>query len=474
MQAIQNQQQLELQKYDICKEILQNARNELYLGLRFMDVALSALAFLPDGRTASWGCDGSIFYFQAEYLLEWYRREPIWLNRGFLHQILHCLFGHLWKRPRDREPGQIRPEGNSEANSEGNLEGNSEENSEAVRQAVQRADWDLACDMAVEYLIDGLHLRCTHLPLSALRRDWYGQIEKQMGTVTAEQIYRILAPMDSSSPQYRRLMEEFHRDDHQFWYQPPKNPRQSNPRKDWEHMREKMQTELEVFSKESSQGTKSLTDALAVENRKRYDYRTFLKKFSVLKEAMQVDMDTFDYIFYHYGMELYGNMPLLEPLETKEVRRIEDFVIVIDTSMSCKGELVRAFLEQTWQILSQEETYFRRIHIRILQCDEKVQDDAVIENTDQLRQYMEHLEIKGQGGTDFRPAFLYVQELMRRKVFHKLKGLLYFTDGYGTYPVKKPPYDVAFVFLEQDYRDVDVPPWAMKLILTEDEIRYEY
>ena len=185
-------------------------------------------------------------------------------------------------------------------------------------------------------------------------------------------------------------------------------------------------------------------------------------------------MDTFDYIFYNYGMEIYGNMPLIEPLETSEVKKIEDFVIVIDTSMSCKGELVRTFLEQTWQILSQAESFFRKINIRILQCDEKIQDDTKIENGEQLRYYMEHLEIKGQGGTDFRPAFLYVQQLLAEKQFHHLKGLLYFTDGYGTYPVKMPPYDVAFVFLEKDYQDVDVPDWAMKLILTEDEIQYEH
>lgn len=51
---------------------------------------------------------------------------------------------------------------------------------------------------------------------------------------------------------------------------------------------------------------------------------------------MQVDMDSFDPIYYHFGMETYGNMPLIEPLETKEMKKIEDFVIVIDTSMSCK------------------------------------------------------------------------------------------------------------------------------------------
>ena len=235
-----------------------------------------------------------------------------------------------------------------------------------------------------------------------------------------------------------------------------------------------MQTEIELFSKEHSDEAGSMKNALQVENRERYDYREFLRKFSVLKEEMQVDMDTFDYIFYNYGMSLYGNMPLIEPLETKEVQKIEDFVIVIDTSMSCNGELVKIFLEQTYEILSQAESFYRKINIRIIQCDEKVQDDVKIENGEQLRHYMEHMEIKGLGGTDFRPAFLYVQELLAKREFYNLKGLLYFTDGYGRYPVKKPLYDVAFVFIEKDYQDVDVPPWAMKLILTEDEIKYEH
>lgn len=100
------------------------------------------------------------------------------------------------------------------------------------------------------------------------------------------------------------------------------------------------------MSKEASQEAPMLMEQLRAQNRKRYDYREFLRRFSVLKEEMQVDMDTFDYIYYHYGMEHYGNLPLIEPLETKETRKIEDFVIVVDTSMSCKGELIQKFLEE--------------------------------------------------------------------------------------------------------------------------------
>ena len=94
-----------------------------------------------------------------------------------------------------------------------------------------------------------------------------------------------------------------------------------------------------------------------------------------------------------------------------------------------------------------------------------MQEDVLITSKQEMQEYMENFTVKGFGGTDIRPAFARVQELMCRKCFTKLRGLIYFTDGYGTFPVKKPPYETAFVFMKEDYRDVDVPPWAMKLII---------
>ena len=59
---------------------------------------------------------------------------------------------------------------------------------------------------------------------------------------------------------------------------------------------------------------------------------------------------------------------------------------------------------------------------------------------------------------------------MKNHAFSRLKGLLYFTDGQGIYPLKRPPFETAFVFMKEDYEDADVPPWAIKLILQKDEI----
>ena len=163
-------------------------------------------------------------------------------------------------------------------------------------------------------------------------------------------------------------------------------------------------------------------------------------------------------------------MPLIEPLETREVKKVSEFVIVIDTSMSCSGEPVQRFLEETYGILSDSGNFFQKVNIHIIQCDEKVHSDVKITSREELQDYMDSLELYGDGGTDFRPAFAYVEELMEKREFENLKGLVYFTDGYGLFPAKMPPYRTAFVFMEQEPEDVDIPAWAMKLVITEEEL----
>ena len=61
-----------------------------------------------------------------------------------------------------------------------------------------------------------------------------------------------------------------------------------------------------------------------------------------------------------------------------------------------------------------------------------------------------------------------MNELLEQGVFKNLCGLLYFTDGKGTYPGKRPEYKTAFLFLE-DYDNTAVPAWAMRLRLEPEE-----
>ena len=111
------------------------------------------------------------------------------------------------------------------------------------------------------------------------------------------------------------------------------------------------------------------------------------------------------------------------------------------------------------------------MEIRILQCDTQSQDDVRITNLQELDKAIQGLTLKGFGGTDFRPVFQYVDGLRRKGELQGLKGLLYFTDGMGTYPQQKPDYDTAFVFMENEGNQYEVPVWAMKLTLEPEEIR---
>lgn len=432
---IQREKLRQEEELAICREILKNSRNELYLHMRFLDVALSSLGLQGDTAIHFMGTDGGSLYFQPEQLMGLYTGSRREVNRSYLHQIFHCLFCHIYQKA-----------------------GREEEL------------WDLSCDIAVEMLIDSLSVSCLHRNASAFRREVYGKLKEAFPVVTAQGVYRLLHGQGGEQNALHLLQREFRRDDHSRWGrgQPPAG--QSPREQQWQDMREKMQTEMETFSKEASQDTKSLAEQLRVENRQRYDYREFLRKFAVLREEMKVDMDAFDYIFYCYGLELYGNMPLIEPLETREEKRIQDFVIVIDTSMSCREELVRRFLEVTYSILSEADSFFHKLNIHIIQCDDRVQADDVITCREELEEYMARFHVRGRGGTDFRPAFDYVRQLEGKHAFSKLKGLLYFTDGYGIFPVKMPDYDTAFIFMQEDYRDIDVPPWAMKLVIDQEDL----
>ena len=187
-------------------------------------------------------------------------------------------------------------------------------------------------------------------------------------------------------------------------------------------------------------------------------------------ETIQINDDEFDYVYYTYGLNTYGNMPLVEPLEYKDSNKIKDFVIAIDTSASCRGDLVQAFLQKTYSIMQQSENFFNKINVHIIQCDSEVQQDIKITQREDLETFMRQGKLTGFGATDFRPVFAYVEKLKEEKEFDNLKGLIYFTDGYGIYPESMPDYEVAFVFLQDDDNTPKVPNWAIKLVLEEEDI----
>lgn len=238
--------------------------------------------------------------------------------------------------------------------------------------------------------------------------------------------------------------------------------------REWEDIAKQIEMNLETFSQEWGKEAASLVANLAFANRPLCSYTDFLRRFMTLSEEMRLNMDEFDYVYYTFGLDLYGDMPLVEPLEYKETERVRDFAIVIDTSESVRGDLVKRFVGHTFDILKSSEDFASEVNIHLIQCDAKVQSDTVITSLADVDKLTAGLQIRGFGGTDFRPAFNYVDMLRKRGELANMKGLIYFTDGLGTFPEKPPAFEAAFVFLDEEgVKHPPVPPWACKILIDE-------
>lgn len=424
------------------KKIIKAAKTELYLSMRYLYHALDALEPSPDLQVKLLGTDGSNLFFMPMMLAEKYMENPILVNRAYLHSVLHCLFGHFYKK------------------------GNREEEL-----------WNLSCDIMVEGIIDSLEFSSVLYILPPLKEEAEIRIAKQVKIFSAEYIYDYLK---TNREDLLSLMNYFTVDDHSFWNRKEdenkgEEKKEERERELWKEISSKMQTELETYARTIGTEKSRLYQSIVFENREKFSYEAFLRKFKEPVEEAKLDMESFDYGFYNYGLTLYGNMPLIEEPEYKLSDKIKTFAIVLDTSGSVSREIVSDFLWETVSIITENNGANLGEELNeclIIQCDNEVQDVALLRTKEELLSYVDAFEITGRGGTDFRPAFQYIDREIEEKKIEKLSGLIYFTDGYGTYPDYMPDYETAFVFPETAYQDGKLPyesevfpKWAMHIVI---------
>ena len=484
------------QAFELAEEIIKYSRNELLVGFRFMDLALCKLR-LEASEGIDFANDGRKLYFSPQHVFKLYKSGGGELNRAFLHTVLHCVFYHPF-----------------------------------VDGAVDERLWGLCSDIAVEAVISELDSRALDTAAMSIIRHELENIKKSCPVLTAERLMKCFIKQGIEESEIDRLSAIFHVDGHELWYiggskdsdSEDAEAKESDSKEkcaiakegedcgcddegeenvklleeadeegasstdsngdfftereadrqaaldEWQQISRNMQVDLDTASKTWGDRSSSLMQNVTEINRERYDYADFLKKFSVMGEELQINDEEFDYIFYTSGLELYENVPLIEPIEYKEVRRIKEFVIAIDTSASVEGDLVQSFVTKTYNMLCQQENFFTKINVHIVQCDTQIQECVKLSTRDDFKKYIETMELRGFGGTDFRPVFDYVNELKENGEFTNLKGLIYFTDGVGRFPDYKPDYDSAFVFVSDGAVQAQLPPWAIKLVLSPEEI----
>ncbi len=429
------------------EKILQNCRTQLFLSMRFFGSALDRLAPKMDLNTTTIGTDAVYLRYNPNFLLRRFVEDPKNLCRTYVHCLMHCLFRHMFSA-KDREDPEL---------------------------------WDLSCDIAAESVIDTMEYPVIFDPVREKRAQIYETLKQRAGVLTAERIYAALLKDRPDYDEQCRWAAEFRLDDHSFWQrmedaQPPAPPQQEAPcalpgahirnltEEEWKKIAGRVKAEVVSYGREAGKNPGALEWTLGYSMRRRTDYRAFLRRYAVVREEAGIDPDSFDHAYYHYGMEHYGNMPLIEENEVREAKKVEELVIAIDTSESVSGELVQKFLNETADVLFAGNSYFHQVLIHLVQCDDRIQSDTKITDVNEMRRFAKNFTVRGGGGTDYRPVFQYVEELEKRRELKHLRGLLYFTDGYGVYPKRAPHYDTAFVFRKDgDNDDTRVPAWATKL-----------
>ena len=278
-------------KNELARDTLKLARNTLLVNLRFLDVALSRFDFVPvDGSLA---VDGAHIYYDPLWVLRRYKQEKQVIVRDYLHIVFHCVFHHAF-----------------------------------VDTLLDTDAWDLACDIAAENAINELDLPCVRASRQASQYAFMEIIRRDVKQLTAEKIYHYLRERAFPPQELAILHQNFAADDHSLWYLPPESAGGGDGELDehtkqlkrtvrpdslsraeleqvWSDIARRMQTELEAFV-EKRQGSEpgGLSQSLSAVTREKYDYADFLRRFAVLGEAMKVNDDEFDYIFYTYGMKL--------------------------------------------------------------------------------------------------------------------------------------------------------------------------
>jgi hypothetical protein len=456
-------------KRDVAEKIVACSLREVVCRAPFLSPALSALK-LQEGSPKGgrlFATDGIRLVFDRDRVIAWTREHGRLPSRQVAHLIAHCLLLCPFK----------------------------------AREADKWA-FSLASDVVAERIADDL--------LGA----------KNNGRIEAQTIVRDQMAMDIGEPlSLKRLTEAFEEgrwenmldswatyfqsDDHSLWYPRslekrdgeqgdgqdqtrlpspgegqgqehlpdsgvPSKEEMKAARKRWEKALERVAAELKGKDISGAAGSELLEAAESLQGR--MDLTEFLRRFCRMHERPRPSDADFDVIFYTYGLDLFGDMPLIEAAELKETRDLHSFVVALDTSASIDTEALARFVEVAFDVLKASGAIGRGGSVHIMCADAKVQSDEVIASEGDLVRWKGNTSLIGGGGTDFRCVFERIEQLRSAKALRAVDGLVYLTDGDGIYPKVAPDYPVAFVLTPESGQTRKVPPWALRLEMSESDL----
>ena len=423
---------------ELATDLIDHARDLLLCSVRFLNRPLASLPAAVDASTVGCSTDGSRAVFSPGYAIDLFRDSPQRLAHAYLHMILHCLLRHSLA-PSDVDP--LR--------------------------------WSVACDMAVFELADAL-LPLKSSPETEERKRSRDRYLKDCDAFTAVEIYRMLERDRVSEPELADLELIFGVDSHLAWFlandeaddERPSTSDLSQMRERWERIAR--ETELDAAVHDGTR-SKPLSASLRDLRIRPLSLSDLLRQYLQPVELMVPESFDIDFAYYAYGFRSLGKIALVEPLETAESTAIGNLFVALDTSGSIGRERATRFVELVCGMLFECEFFGDGSCVHVLQCDDSIRGHDVISGKDDLRRWMTSVELHGFGATDFRPVFDLIHEFMGNSSADSchVDGLIYFTDGRGTFPEKAPLFDAAFAFVDAV---APIPSWATQVLVLSEEL----
>ena len=424
-------------------ELTESANEVLKLGVASFGASFSYLSYavgkaepsVTDEKPFCYTDGKGIFFGEKQLLFQTAARGAELMVLGLCHTVLHDLFLHPF-RAEGKDP----------------------------------FIYDIACDVTVAYYTDELKVPFGDRRNIEYRKRLYKSIIDKFGGVTESFCSAFLS--EKNREELEQIAVVFKVCDHFKWRRNQGDggdgasgdeksdaEENKNAEKQWIEISRMVLPKLGKDQRELSRKLENIVGG-------KRDYRRLLERFIKTSEKKTPSED-FDYIFYCYGLSLYKNVPLIERLETSDAKDYSQIVVAIDVSGSTAGEPVEIFLKEVYSICSQISER-DKLRLRIIQCDNEIRSDEIINGDEDFKNKMKEFKLEGGGGTDFRPVF--DRLAADKKHGAKIRALLYFTDGYGTFPAENPDFKVCFLLYGENAEDMKVPYFAYKIVLDDDDL----
>lgn len=450
----------ETKQIKAAKKIIDVCINRIKIKMRFFLYILSALKLVPVKEDVLLCTDGENLYFNAKRILLAYKAQDVKkIEWTIFHILLHGLLGHF-------------------------------ENTTYSRTDLAWA----VMDLQVERLMSLIYPEIENMDLNNCWED-YDDDEDIIGDdFFADELYYTGLQSRKLRKRIIKKGEKALMDNHAYWYytsilkkqdgesiEGEKDNKQERIRAMWSFARGLMDiydgSEPENAEEKREKGLQHKiggllrgTGSLAEENRVDFNEKSQNSYEEIFKEIVAVseiskDDDSIDKALYMYGLELYGDVPLVEPEEINETKNINTMILAVDTSGSCT-ESAAFFLKEMSELLEQIKEKISIDHICYLECDDEITVENNYYNMEEFIGFGKTHTFIGGGGTSFVPVFDRAEELIKQG--KKIDILFYFSDCDGKFPEKEPAYPTVFLrdmqMVDRYFRSFNDDNWIPKWV----------